>query len=88
MIEVKLGSFKGNDTLEIHRDGQRIISFGKRKAQAIVEAMRDDTALRCLEIFSGYAKSDHEALQAAAEAADRNKFDAAYCAAGMAEEGK
>tara|TARA_Y100000588_G_scaffold223141_1_gene237083 strand:+ start:17206 stop:17475 length:270 start_codon:yes stop_codon:yes gene_type:complete len=86
MIEIKQGSFKGNDTLEIHRDGQRVISFGKRKAQAIVEAIRDETALRCLEIFSGYAKADYEAKQAAAEAADRNKFDEAYCAAGMGEE--
>lgn len=73
-------------TVEIAIDGMRVISFGKHKARAIIEATRDAAALRQLEEFSGHRTADIEAQTAAAVAADRNKYDAAYEAAGMGQE--
>ena len=86
MIEIKYSEYKGSDVLEIWRDGRRAVGFGKGKAQAIMEATRDPEALKELEKFSGYARADLEAKTQAAEAQDRNRFDSAYCAAGMGEE--
>jgi len=31
------GEYKGNALLEIHANGRRILSFGQRKAEAIIE---------------------------------------------------
>lgn len=41
-------------TVEIHIDGSRAMSFGKHKARAIIDAVRDAAALRQLEEFSGH----------------------------------
>ena len=64
--------------VEIHRDGHKVIAFGKRKAQAIVEAIRDKDALLALEEFSGYAQADRDSATHAAEAADRAKYSDAW----------
>jgi len=69
-------------TIEIHRDGYKAIAFGKRKAQAIIEAIRDKDALAALEEFSGYAQADRESATHAAEAADRAKYNDGWKAQG------
>lgn len=86
MYNIILSSYKGRPVFEIHRDGKRVLGFGKAKAQAIVECARNPETLKQLEMFSGHRAGDIQASQATAEAADRNRYDAAYCAAGMGEE--
>jgi hypothetical protein len=78
MIEIKHSTYKGNGIIEIWRDGNKAISFGKNKARAIVEAMRDDAARFEIETISGHAQADREQLTKAGEAADRQKFNEAY----------
>lgn len=78
MIEIKHSTYKGNAILEVWRDGAKAISFGKNKARAIVEAMRDDAARLEIETISGHAQADREQLTKAAEAADRQKYDVSY----------
>ena len=82
MIKIINSTFTKNGKtyamVEIHRDGNKVVAFGKRKAQAIVEAIRDKDALLALEEFSGYAQADRDSDTHAAEAADRNKFDESY----------
>ena len=91
MIEVIPSTYTARNgrsyaTVEIHIDGSRAMSFGKHKARAIIEAVRDAAALRQLEEFSGHRTADLEAETAKAVAADRNKYEAAYEAAGMGQE--
>ena len=82
MIEIKNSTFtkagKTHNIVEIHRDGNKAIAFGKKKAQAIIEAIRDKEALKTLEEFSGYAQADRDGATHAAEAADRDKYNESY----------
>ena len=78
MIVIKKSKWKGHDTIELHRNGRFVLAFGKTKAQAIIEAIRDKEALKTLEEFSGHAQADRDSATHAAEAADRDKYNEAW----------
>ena len=78
MIEIKQSEWKGRPIVEIHFNGSKAIGFGKKKAQAIVSAMRDAQARQALEEFSGHAAGDREADQKRTESEGRAKFNEAW----------
>tara|TARA_R100000808_G_C2146169_1_gene154049 strand:- start:1331 stop:1576 length:246 start_codon:yes stop_codon:yes gene_type:complete len=60
MIETKNSTYKGNPIIELHKDGSKVIGFGKRKAQAIVEAMQQENTRAALLLFADLAEKPAE----------------------------
>ena len=58
MIIIKHSKWKGHDTIELHRNGRFVLAFGKTKARAIVEAMKQDDTYIAISDFAD-AKEDN-----------------------------
>jgi hypothetical protein len=57
-VRIKTGKFKGHDTVTLHKDGDIIVSFGKKKAQAILDVINDPAQRNILEEFAGYCDAE------------------------------
>ena len=74
------------EIIEIHRDGYKVIAFGKRKAQAIIEAIRDTEALHSIEKFAGYHEPNTNGAWLPEEAARATHIAQAQSSTDMKED--
>jgi len=62
-VRIKVGKFKGHDTVTLHRDGIPIVSFGRKKALAILDVVDNPAALSVLVKFAGAVNPPPQSAQ-------------------------